>query len=92
LFGCGSCLSSPPRSQLAPARWPKFRIGDLPAAWVNIPKLCSEIGQPGGCLRGASCLAAARCQDLPETLFAPGASRHQVQLVPPAGTSWQAGG
>jgi len=22
-----------PRSQLAPARWPKFRIGDLPAAW-----------------------------------------------------------
>ena len=31
------------------------------------------IGQPGGCLRGASCLAAARCQDLPETLFVSGA-------------------
>ncbi len=44
------------------------------------------IGQPDGCLRGSSCLAAARCQDLPETLFASGAWRHQVQLAvkPPA--------
>ena len=47
------------------------------------------IGQPGGCLRGSSCLAAARCQDLPETLFASGAWRHQVKM-PAAG--WQAGG
>jgi len=43
------------------------------------------IGQPGGCPRGASCLAAARCQDLPETLFASGAWRHQEQLAAPAG-------
>jgi len=63
---------------------------------TSLPEKHSEtlfgIGQPDGCLRGSSCLAAARCQDLPETLFASGAWRHQVQLAAPAGTSWKAGG